>query len=46
MIGLFKLAFEVAAALALFIGGIKFGAKFPNLTAKIDSFLSFAKSQL
>lgn len=43
MITLFKLAFDLFIASAIFVGGVKVGVKYPNIAAKISSLISFAK---
>lgn len=45
MFTLIKLAIDLFVAAAFFILGIKFQSKFPAAAAKINSFLSWAKSQ-
>ncbi len=46
MFTLIKLAIDVAVAVVFFVGGIKFSAAFPNATAKINSFVSWAKTTI
>lgn len=40
MIELFKLAFELILAAAIFVGGVFYAIKFPNGAAKIQAVLS------
>jgi hypothetical protein len=46
MFGLIKIAIEAAVAFAIFVGGVKFSTNYPTLAAKLDSFLSWAKSKV
>jgi len=45
MFTLIKLAIDLGVAVVFFVGGIKFQVKFPNAAAKINSFISWAKTQ-
>jgi hypothetical protein len=46
MFSLIKLVIEAAFAAALFIGGVKFGIKYPTIGTKIDTLISWGKSVL
>ena len=45
MFTLIKLAIDLVVAFAFFCGGVKVAVAYPAFAAKIDSFLSWAKSQ-
>jgi len=45
MFTLFKLAIDLAVALAFFVAGVKVAVAYPGFAATVNSFMSWAKSQ-
>jgi outer membrane murein-binding lipoprotein Lpp len=46
MLSIFKLALELVVAAIFVIAGIKLGAKYPTLSAKVNTLLSWAKKEV
>lgn len=46
MFSLIKIIIEAAFAVALFVGGVKFGIAYPTIGSKISSAVSWVKSLL
>jgi hypothetical protein len=46
MFTLIKLVIDLAVAIVFFVGGVKVAVKYPDFAAKINSFVSWAKSEI